>query len=170
MTLHVHEEKLMPALMTVDGFWALAEPEPNSGCWIWMGTRTRKGYGKVSFHSRSRHAHRVALIIGTRKSIDGLEIDHRCRNRACVNPAHLEIVSHRENVHRGWAARMPGWRPFRSLALEKERRQRRRAFGLCVRCPRPLVKPDGCYCTVHRDEVNARGRRRTALARSSERR
>ncbi len=66
-------------------------------CWIWTAARMREGYGRFD----QVLAHRLAyeLVIG--KIPDGLQLDHLCRNRACVNPAHLEPVSCRENVLRG---------------------------------------------------------------------
>jgi hypothetical protein len=71
------------------------------GCWLWIGGKTRGGYGKFQLCSKTCLAHRVAyeLFIGP---IDcGLQIDHLCRNRGCVNPEHLEPVTCRENLLRG---------------------------------------------------------------------
>lgn len=92
-------------------FWAKAR-ETESGCWEWTGHRKRDGYGQ--FGGRQL-AHRVAFaaLVGDLPPYvpGGLQLDHLCRNRACVNPAHLELVSHRENTLRGesvaarWAAR-----------------------------------------------------------------
>ena len=77
-----------------------------SGCWIWIGAlsvgrtvRTRGGYGKFSLGNKGKLAHRV-MYEHARGPIQH-EIDHLCRNRACVNPAHLEDVPHRTNALRG---------------------------------------------------------------------
>lgn len=82
-------------------FWA--KVEKTSGCWIWTGTRVR-GYGQFSRSRRDRvYAHRFAYeeIVGPIP--EGLTLDHLCRNKACVNPDHLEVVSQRENSLRGEA-------------------------------------------------------------------
>lgn len=67
------------------------------GCWIWVAHVDRKGYGKFACNGAHREAYR-ALVSA---EIDGLDIDHLCRVRACVNPVHLEAVSHAENIRRG---------------------------------------------------------------------
>lgn len=71
------------------------------GCWVWTSRKDRGGYGKVKLDGRTRTAHAVfyECLVGPVPS--GLELDHLCRNRGCVNPAHLEPVSRKENVLRG---------------------------------------------------------------------
>jgi hypothetical protein len=84
-------------------------PEPNSGCWIWDGYIGLDGYGYVMAEGRrSPGGHRAptqAHIVSARahsKSLPaGHEWDHLCRVRACINPDHLEAVTHRENIRRG---------------------------------------------------------------------
>lgn len=86
---------------------AFVSPEPNSGCWLWMGTACPLGYGRLGFYDKSISktrktlAHRLAyqLIVGDIP--EGLELDHKCRVPSCVNPQHLEPVTHRENLRRG---------------------------------------------------------------------
>lgn len=74
-----------------------------SGCWLWKGARNRYGYGVVRWHGAARLAHRVSYEL--HRGPCPPELDHLCRVPACVNPAHLEGVSHAENVRRGDAPR-----------------------------------------------------------------
>ena len=80
-----------------------AGPQFNgSSCWLWTGARNQRWpYGRFWSRNRMHQAHRVSYeaVIGVIPP--GLEIDHLCRNHLCVNPLHLEAVTHRVNVMRG---------------------------------------------------------------------
>ena len=80
----------------------LSIPEPNSGCWLWTGFLHKSGYGRIAVsHSISRFAHRVSYETFKCEIPDGLELDHLCRVRCCINPDHLEPVTHQINALRG---------------------------------------------------------------------
>lgn len=71
------------------------------GCWLWQGWINPGGYGRALFNRYSGQAHRLSYEIHVGPIPEGLTLDHLCRVRHCVNPAHLEPVTHRENVRRG---------------------------------------------------------------------
>jgi hypothetical protein len=88
-------------------FWSKVQPVPVTGCWLWTAADNGKGYGifKAGLSSAPRsglvYVHRLAFERLVSRIPPGVEIDHLCRVRECVNPCHLEAVTHRENVLRG---------------------------------------------------------------------
>lgn len=72
-----------------------------SGCWQWVGCTSRTGYGYLKPSGKKVIAHRWMYEREVGPIPIGLTIDHRCRNRGCVNPAHLEAVTQGVNVLRG---------------------------------------------------------------------
>lgn len=82
-------------------FIAFISPEPNSGCWLWTGAASRCGYGRVGVggkHGGMMPAHRAAWTIFRGSIPAGFEVGHRCDTRLCVNPDHLWLCSHTENM------------------------------------------------------------------------
>lgn len=85
-------------------------PNEVTGCWEWIGARDDRGYGNVKAQGHVRKAHVVVYEHFNGPVPPGRELDHRCRVPWCVNPAHMEAVSHAENVRRGAARWVPGAR------------------------------------------------------------
>ncbi len=86
-----------------DRFWekvSLPDSADPELCWLWVGAITT-GYGVIGVDGRKQYAHRLSYRDAKGEIPPGLEIDHLCRNTSCVRPAHLEAVTHRENVSRG---------------------------------------------------------------------
>lgn len=73
---------------------------PN-GCWEWQGGKSGWGYGRLYVRGRMQVAHRASFEEFVGPIPVGREVDHLCRNPCCINPAHLEAVTHKENVLRG---------------------------------------------------------------------
>lgn len=80
-------------------FWSKVAKGGLDECWPWQGSMHPQGYGSFGYSSRrTMHAHRAAYILTHGKAPGaGLVVDHRCRNRACCNPAHLRAVTQKQN-------------------------------------------------------------------------
>ncbi len=121
-------------------FDALSERKDPEACWPWKGSIAGGGYGMFWFEGRMVLAHRWAFLQG-REIPEGTELDHLCRNRACVNPGHLEPVTHMENIDRG--------------------RRKRRVQNRCGKCGRE-VEGENAIWALHN---TARGKKRYAQCR-----
>ena len=80
-------------------FWEKVRETPS--CWLWTGRTTGYGYGSYWLDGHNRPAHRVAHEALVGPIAEGQYPDHVCRRKTCVNPAHIEVVSGRENTLRG---------------------------------------------------------------------
>lgn len=126
-------------------FEAKFSPEPNTGCWLWHAFTSTGGYGIFFLRGDYIVAHRASYE-HLRGSIGaGLSLDHLCRQRCCVNPDHLEPVTHRENVRRGLAgARQRAQthcihgHPFDDTNTRVTRAGKRK----CLACDRRRVAPE----------------------------
>jgi hypothetical protein len=76
-------------------------PVEVNGCWRWNGARTAKGYSHLVVAGRNIYAHRAIWVLFNGPISGGLQIDHLCRNRGCVNVDHMEPVTCRTNLLRG---------------------------------------------------------------------
>lgn len=72
-----------------------------NGCRWWMAARSKAGYGQMGAFGIVQYTHILAYELFVGPVPEGFELDHKCRNRACWNPAHLEPVTHAVNVIRG---------------------------------------------------------------------
>lgn len=86
---------------TEELFWA--KVQKTDSCWLWVAGKDRRGYGRFAINRKPKLAHRVSYEFMTGKIPEGLVIDHLCRETSCVNPAHLEPVTVKENNRRGMA-------------------------------------------------------------------
>jgi len=82
-------------------FWRFVGQVDENGCWPWVGSLNFGGYGQFWFNGEWGMAHKYSYSVHQHQIPIGLTIDHICRNRGCVNPAHMEVVSMRENIIRG---------------------------------------------------------------------
>lgn len=98
MTVHTVPERAK-AVMTQ--WWAERIVVDEGGCWVWQRALNQDGYGVTRSGGRMMKAHRVCHEEFVGAIPAGMELDHLCRVRSCVNPAHLEPVTHAENVSRG---------------------------------------------------------------------
>ena len=79
-------------------FWNNVKKTDN--CWVWIAGKNSYGYGQISVNGKMYSTHRVSYTLFNGKIPDGLELDHLCQNKSCVNPEHLEAVTHHENMKR----------------------------------------------------------------------
>lgn len=74
------------------------EADPNGGCWLWTGATNSYGYGMVYGHRRALSAHRVAYVVHNGSFDSDLVVRHACDVRCCINPDHLSLGTHADNM------------------------------------------------------------------------
>lgn len=117
----------------------------DTGCWLWTGPLYSNGYGKTARPLRgTRIAHRAFYLATGREIPAGLDLDHLCRVRQCVNPAHLEPVSRSTNLLRGAGARGRAYcKRGHDLADPANTRVDPNGVRICVPCWRARYKAAG---------------------------
>jgi hypothetical protein len=133
------------------------------GCWIWTGSINRKtGYGCV--HARGeRLAHRLFWVERNGPIPEELEVDHVCRNRACVNVDHMRLVTHKENMENGRNALVvacPNGHPYSGENLAMNGRGHR----VCVTCRNAAQRR---WYAAHREAAVAKMREKRAAWKAS---
>jgi hypothetical protein len=73
-------------------------PEPNSGCTLWLGSSNKEGYGRIGVSGRSELATHAALRVAGREVPRGMLACHTCDNPYCINPDHLYVGTHQDNM------------------------------------------------------------------------
>lgn len=102
-------------------------------CWLWTGHCNQDGYGRITVGGVARAAHRVSYEVYVGPIPEGLALDHLCRVRRCINPAHLEPVTQAENNRRARKSECINGHPFNS-----ENTGMRAGRRYCKQCHRTL--------------------------------
>ena len=148
----VKERTMAARKSTEDRFWEKVNKDGAGGCWLWTAGVT-KGYGRFWDGKRTVQAHRWSWEDANGAIPGSLDTDHLCRVRRCVNPAHLETVTHQVNVLRGFSpsalgaqrTRCPKGHPYKGLNLYIGSKSKR----YCCECHRAHARK---YYANHREE------------------
>lgn len=77
----------------------------SNGCWLWLGCKHKNGYGKLRYDKVYWYAHRFVYAVLRSELKPELELDHLCQHRSCVNPWHMQQITHVQNMLLQWARR-----------------------------------------------------------------
>lgn len=124
------------------------------GCWQWNGYIDRNGYGMAWIEGKHRLAHRLFYAEYVGDLINGLTIDHLCKNRSCVNPDHLQQVTQSVNAKRG---KKDNFNPICPQGHVKDKKIIDRGYEtmICSTCKRMRQQK---YADANRDKVRERTR------------
>jgi len=136
--------------------WAKADMTDPASCWPWKASITAKGYGKFQIGGDTKLAHRVAYEQAIGPIPEGLQIDHLCRNRRCINPQHLEAVTGRVNVRRGNTGNRTECINGHGYTPENTRLDKK-GHRYCLQCSRAKAQRHAAKCAhcAHKNEVPA---------------
>lgn len=104
------------------------------GCWEWLAGKNNAGYGYFWFNGKQRRAHKVCYEMLRGPVPDGLVLDHSCRNKACVNPDHLQAVPQFTNVIRGEAPTKKNFFKTTCAKGHPYERYEKTGFRYCRKC------------------------------------
>lgn len=128
-------------------FWSKVDREHPSGCWLWLASKRGDGYGQFWLDGKMPAAHRVAYELTRGPILVGMQLDHLCRVRACVNPDHLEVVTQQENIRRGQGGKWhrakthcPQGHPYDEVNTRWTRNKRGGWIRNCRECNRACVR------------------------------
>ena len=156
----IYERKTVPI---EDKFWARVVPGDPDECWEWQGTMHYKGYGMLPLNKKKDlAAHRVSWELANKTQVpEGLVVRHKCDNRRCVNPNHLETGTHKDNaqdrVQRGRSADFSGEKnPRAKLSEEHVNEIRHKWFTHSVVNKAQLAREYNVHPTLIYDVINYR--------------
>lgn len=160
----------------VERFWAktdvaadcdcrlcVAADDPAAKCILWTGSEKSHGYGSFWDGTRTRRAHQFAYELAIGQVPDGLQLDHLCRVRMCVNPAHLEPVTQQENNRRAYLIALAEGRSRCPLPTHCSRGHEYTPENTYWRPPSGST-PNGRRCRICRSDQKRRARSRASTA------
>lgn len=137
---NAHPKGLVDPVELAERMERFSIPEPNSGCVLWLGTVSRGGYSMLSVGGRPTYGHRAAYEAVNGPIPGGLDLDHLCRVRSCINPRHLEAVTRKVNCLRGISLPAQNSRKthcLRGHPIDRVHRVHGRVIGrVCSECNR----------------------------------
>ena len=147
---------------TMRRFWGKVIIDKNTGCWLWAGCTNPSGYG-VMRHSGGNVAHRFSYTTFVGSIPDGLQLDHVCRIRSCVNPEHLEPVTGSENCLRGLTGVVSGEREKAKTHCPHGHPYNKQNTKYYVSSRTGRTKRKCCICTKehqHKSDAKRSGKRK----------